>query len=202
MKKTTLATSLLAIAVSTSIQAAQETYIIDISDNLYYSGLIPERKTPPFTDANSYSGSFIPSPGYPETAVPWNKYEGTPIGDCVRNVYYVDIDGNERMPTGGEATNSFAPDGRLSCYGSPPVVVSLSEIGVAPGQTMYVLATGKIDDDTQHNYGPGGGIGVVDPRGRLNSDGASDNDINQYAAGGVFVKADTNGKEDKQWCHE
>lgn len=192
MKRTTLAFAITSAFLAQPTYAAQDTYIIDISDNLYYSGLIPERKQHPFTGVGAkpgYSGSFVPSEGYPTDPVPYLRYQGTPIGDCMRNVYYVDVDGNERIPAGADSINTFAPDDRVSCFGTPPVVVTLADHGVSAGDTLHIQATGIIDDDTELNFGPGGGIAPVDPRGQQGSDTASDNDINQYSAIGVFAKA-------------
>ncbi len=185
-------TSILALAslLSTTAWAAEKTFVIDVSDNLYYSGLIPERYTAP-SGGRSYYGTYIPSAGYPDAPIPFSKYAGTPIGDCVRNVYYTDAAGNERAPdpAAGEKLNTFAPDIRTSCFGTPPVVVPLADIGVAAGDTLYLRATGLIDDNAGFGFGPG----PVDPRGLPDSDAASDNDIDQYAAIGLFVKPTTSG---------
>lgn len=197
MKKTTLTLAITGALLTQAAFADQKTYYIDISDNLYYSGLIPEREQHPFTgtgNKKAYSGSNIPSEGYPEVAVPFDRYKGLPIGDCMRNVFYTDNGstfGQERKPLDWEHKNTVAPDSRVSCFGTPPVVVTLADHNLQAGNTLHIAATGLIDDDTEFNYGPGGGIGVVDPRGQLSeaSKAASSNDITQYAAIGVFAYA-------------
>ncbi|MGV6858420.1 MAG: PKD domain-containing protein [bacterium] len=221
MKKQTLSLAIAAIIAAPSVFAVEKEVVVDISNNLYYSGLIPKLLTAPFSGSGrEYYGHNIPQKGYPSTPIPWSRYKGTPLHDCSRNAPPINSAGTELWDqygitnegsgdagitevdpgtVGGAVTNTFLDD-RLGCYGKPPEVVDVSAWS---GQTIYIRVNGVIDDDTVSNYGPAP-IYPVDPRGQLGSEDepVSENGINSYSLLGVWAKnpvADLKAHVDAGW---
>lgn len=167
-----LLTAAIVAALGTNVAHAVETnVIVDINNNLYYTGLYAKNA--------QGDGSQIPPLNYPNVALAANYYQGTNIFDCVRT----ELDGL------GTSTNTHL-DVRRSCFGAEAEVLDLSAVGVAAGETLYVRVAGIIDPDTVNDYKApnSSSIPAVDARGQLDAIDTK-NELASYSLIGVWASS-------------
>lgn len=188
MKKNLLTVAIATTLAATPAFAVTKEVVVDISNNLYYSGL-PLKLDP----SNPHN---IPSAGYPTSPLTWEKYSATAIRSCLRNAPPVDATGNPIWDAYGDIANEVDPttltnavinsvtDDQRGCYGSPPVIIDVTGLP----NPFYIKVQGTIDNDTAAGSGATN-IPPVDARGQLDSaDSAiSENGINAYALVGIWA---------------
>lgn len=187
MRKAQLVVSLAACLVAQAAVAAESKYVVDMSDNLYYSGLNPK------TSGTFYPGTYLAPFGYPTTPMQRkdNYSVGVPFHDCPRNVRKIENGAEVEIQPDGQAVvtaeeNTFVDD-RTSCYGTPPVIIPVSDIPTAAGGNIaYIRVAGRIDDNTSQDLTAGSL--PVDARGGLDSTNV-DNALAINALVGIWAAA-------------
>ncbi len=212
-----MAVAIAAIIATPAAHALTKEIVVDISNNLYYSGLVPKSLTAPFSGGGrDYDGHNVPSKGYPDAPLTWEKYVNTAIHACLRNAPPVNAakdtlwdrygqndpditDDDEVNPIVAGATVNSVPDAKLGCFGSPPVIIDVTDLP----NPFYIKIQGTINSDPAAITGENANKSL-DARGQLDSADLeiSENGINANALIGIWAsspKADLKAHVDAAW---